>query len=434
MTTVRVGPARGPLVGELVFPGDKSIAHRAVLLGALAEGTQVIEGLPRGADVRASLAAVAVLGAQVEDRGDTVCVRGAGAAFGATGPAVVDCANSGTTMRLLAGMLAAGSRPVVLDGDESLRRRPMERVAAPLRALGAVVETTGGRPPLRIEPGRLRGIDWTLPVASAQVKSAMLLAALRAVGETVVREPQASRDHTERMLGAMGVQVERRGTAVAVRGGQVLRATHLSLPGDPSSAAFFAVAAALVPGSRLVLRDLCANPTRDGFVRILQRMGAHLERGAEREVCGEPRADLQASGSRLTATAIGAGEVPGAVDELPILAVAAACAEGETRISGAEELRVKESDRLEALGQLRGLGVDLTILPDGLVIRGTAHPALRAGRVSAHGDHRIAMAFAVLALRVPGGLEIEDAGAVDVSFPGFFERLAALGALVEQRG
>jgi 3-phosphoshikimate 1-carboxyvinyltransferase len=308
----------------------------------------------------------------------------------------------------------------------------MERVAAPLRAFGAVVDTTAGRPPVRIVPGPLRAIDWTLPVASAQVKSAILLAALRATGETVVREPQPSRDHTERMLQAMGVEVERRGTAVGVRGGQVLHATRISLPGDPSSAAFFAVAAALVPGSRLVLRDLCVNPTRDGFVRILRRMGADVEQSGEREACGEPRADLRVGASRLGATLIGADEVPGAVDELPILAVAAACAEGETRITGAEELRVKESDRLEALGQLRALGVDVTILPDGLVIRGAAQPALRAARVSARGDHRIAMAFAILALRVPGGIEIEDAGAVDVSFPGFFERLAGLGARVEQ--
>ena len=434
MTTVRVSPTSQPLVGELEFPGDKSIAHRAVLLGALAEGTQVIEGLPRGADVRASLAAVAALGADVEERGGATCVRGAGAAFGSSGPAVVDCANSGTTMRLLAGMLAGGTRAIVLDGDPSLRRRPMERVAAPLRALGAVVETTAGCPPVRITPGRLRGIEWTLPVASAQVKSAILLAALRASGETVVREPHATRDHTERMLGAMGVEVDRRGAAVAVRGGQGLRATHLSLPGDPSSAAFFAVAAALVPGSRLVLRDLCLNPTRDGFVRILRRMGADIERRGEREACGEPRADLQVSAGPLVGTAIGADEVPAAVDELPILAVAAACAAGETSITGAEELRVKESDRLEALGQLSALGVDVTVRPDGLLIRGAAPGALRSARVSAHGDHRIAMAFAVLALRVPGGIEIEDAGAVDVSFPGFFDRLAGLGARVEQQG
>jgi len=433
MSVMWIGPPGRPLVGSQGFPGDKSIAHRAVLLGALAEGTQEIEGLPLGADVRASLAAVAALGARIEHHGDTVHVHGAGAAFGASGPAVVDCGNSGTTMRLLAGMLAGGSRPVTLDGDASLRRRPMERVAAPLRALGATVETTAGRPPLRIAPGRLHAIEWTLPVPSAQVKSAILLAGLRASGETVVHEPLATRDHTERMLGAMGVVVRRQGNTVAVRGGQSPCATRIELPGDPSSAAFFAVAAALVPGSRLVLREVCVNPTRTGFVAILRRMGARVEQGDAREVCGEPRADLEVHGSRLRATAITGDEVPGVIDELPILAVAAACADGETRLTGAAELRTKESDRLEALGQLRGLGVDVTILPDGLVIRGVGDAALRSARLSARGDHRIAMAFAVAALRAPGGIEIEDAAAADVSFPEFFEWLAALGPRVERR-
>jgi 3-phosphoshikimate 1-carboxyvinyltransferase len=433
MSTVWVGPPRRPLVGSQRFPGDKSIAHRAVLLGALAEGAQEIVGLPRGADVRTSLAAVASLGAQVEDDDEVVTVRGAGSAFAASGPAVVDCANSGTTMRLLAGMLAGGSRPVILDGDASLRRRPMERVAAPLRAMGARIETTGGRPPMRVEPGPLRGVEWTMPVASAQVKSAILLAALRATGETVVREPLATRDHTERMLGAMGIDVRRTGDAVVVRGGRALRATRVELPGDPSSAAFFAVAAALVPGSRLVLRDVCVNPTRNAFVGILRRMGARVEERGRHERCGEPRADLEVHASRLRATEITAAEVPGVIDELPILAVAAACADGETRLGGAAELRAKESDRLEALGQLRALGVDVTIVSDGWIIRGAGERALRAARVSARGDHRIAMAFAVAALRAPGGVEIEDAAAADVSFPEFFEWLAALGPLVERR-
>ncbi|HWP64929.1 MAG TPA: 3-phosphoshikimate 1-carboxyvinyltransferase [Candidatus Limnocylindria bacterium] len=431
MRRVRVRPAPGPLAGALGLPGDKSIAHRAVLLGALATGTQRIRGLPQGADVRASLAAVAALGARVEPDADWTLVHGAGRRFGAVGPEVIDCANSGTTMRLLAGMLAGGSRTVVLDGDASLRRRPMERVAAPLRALGARVETTAGRPPIRIHPGTLRGIDWTLPVASAQVKSAILLAGLGAAGETVVREPHPTRDHTERMLVAMGVPVERRDGAVAVRGGTELHAIDLTLPGDPSSAAFFAVAAAIVPGSRVVLRDVCVNPTRDGFVRILRRMGAAIEYRNARDVGGEPCADVCAAAGVLVGTSIDAAEVPAAVDELPVLAIAAACAAGETQVRGASELRVKESDRLEALAQLRVLGVDVTVVPDGLVVRGTGGGPLGSGAVSARGDHRIAMAFAVAALRAPDGIEIDDAGAVDVSFPGFFDRLSVLGAQVE---
>jgi 3-phosphoshikimate 1-carboxyvinyltransferase len=429
---VRVRPPGRPLAGELTVPGDKSIAHRAVLFGAIADGVQVVRGAPSGADVRASIRVVGELGAGVEERGDTLRITGAGDRFGAVGPETIDCANSGTTMRLLAGILAGGSRPVVLDGDASLRQRPMERVAAPLRAMGAAVTPTAGRPPMRVEPGPLAGIDWTMPVASAQVKSAILLAALRARGETVVREPLPTRDHTERMLGAMGIAVEARAGSVRLVGPARLQATTIALPGDPSSAAFFAVAAAIVPGSRLVVRDVCVNPTRDGFVRVLRRMGGRLDLQRSREVAGEPCADLAVGSADLRATTVAAHEVPAAVDELPILAVAAAFADGETRIEGAGELRVKESDRLDALGQLALLGVDLDVLPEGLVIRGRAGARLRGARVSARGDHRIAMAFAVAALRVPDGIEIEDAGAVDVSFPGFFERLAALGATVER--
>jgi 3-phosphoshikimate 1-carboxyvinyltransferase len=433
MTVVRVAAGGRPLAGELRVPGDKSIAHRAVLLGALSAGRQTIEGLPHGADVRSSLAAVEALGARVERRGDDAVVHGCGQAFPTTAPPVVDCGNSGTTMRLLAGMLAGGSRAVTLDGDASLRRRPMDRIADPLRAMGARVAATEGRPPLRIEPGRLRGIDWTLPVASAQVKSAILLAGLRADGETIVRESVPTRDHTERMLGAMGVRVDRRGDAVALRGGQALTGTHVAVPGDPSSAAFFAVAAALVPGSRIVLRSVCVNPSRRAFLDVLRRMGTAVTVGAERDAGGEPCADLEVRGAPLRATSIAAVEVPGLIDELPVLAVAAACAEGETRITGAGELRAKESDRLDAMGQLAALGVDMTVFPDGLRIRGVGAGQLRAARVSARDDHRIAMAFAVAGLRAAGGVEIEGADAADVSFPEFFERLRALGPHVERR-
>jgi 3-phosphoshikimate 1-carboxyvinyltransferase len=430
MSTLRVRPSGRPLVGEVTVPGDKSIAHRAVLFGAIAEGTQIVEGLPRGADVRASIRVTGELGAEIEQRGDTVRVTGVGHRFAARGPDTIDCANSGTTLRLLAGILAAGPRAVTLDGDASLRNRPMERVAAPLRAMGAAVVTTDGRPPVRVTPGSLAGIEWTLPVASAQVKSAILLAGLRARGNTLVREPHPTRDHSERLLRAMGAHLACAPPVVTIAGGQALRATTVPLPGDPSSAAFFAVAAAIVPRSRIVLPTLCLNPTRTGFVDVLERMGARIERRTPRDVAGEPWGDLAVEAAPLRGTVVAPSEVPATVDELPVLAVAAACAAGETRIEGAGELRVKESDRLDAMGQLAALGVEVDVLSDGLVIRGAAQP-FHGARVSARGDHRIAMAFAVAGLRTPDGLQIDDAGAVDVSFPSFFEHLEALGAHVE---
>jgi len=268
-------------------------------------------------------------------------------------------------------------------------------------------------------------------VASAQVKSAVLLAGLRARGVTRVREPAASRDHTERLLGEMGVAVTCAGTTVSVAGGQRLRAVEVPLPGDVSSAAFLAVAALLVPGSELVLKDVGVNPTRVGALRILARMGATIEERNRRELAREPRADLVVRAARLRGVVIAPEEVPAAIDELPVLAVAAAQAAGETRITGAAELRVKESDRLAALGQLAALGVDVTVLPDGLLIHGTGGRPLRAGRIDPRGDHRIAMAFAVAGLVAEGGVEIGDPACVDVSFPGFFDALATLGAAVE---
>jgi len=427
---VRVLPPPGPLVGELGVPGDKSIAHRALMLGALADGTTLVRGFPGGADVRATLDCIRRLGAAAEWTGDTVRVEGRGLALGGRDVAL-DCANSGTTMRLGAGLVAGAGGRVVLDGDASLRRRPMERIAVPLRQMGARVTTTDGRAPVTVEGGLLVGIDYASPVASAQVKSAVLLAGLRAEGTTRVREPVRSRDHTERMLGFLGVRVEQGADGVAVVGGQRLRGAEIPCPGDPSSATFLVVAALLVDGSELVLRDVGTNPTRTGALDVLARMGAEVERARARTVAGEPRADLVVRTTPLRATTIAPEEVPAAIDELPILAVAAAFADGETRITGAGELRVKESDRIAALEQLRPLGVPLEATADGVVVQGRPDRALRAGRIATHGDHRVAMAFAVAALRAPDGLVIEDPGCVDVSFPGFFDRLAALGARVE---
>ncbi len=430
MTPVRIGTPPGALRGDCTVPGDKSIGHRAVLLGALADGVTVMRGFAGGADVRASMACMERLGACITEQGGEVRIAGAGTALGCDGEVALDCANSGTTMRLGMGLVAGGRGTLVLDGDASLRRRPMERVAAPLRRMGAQVTTTGDRPPVRVVGGTLTGIDFALPVASAQVKSAVLLAGLRASGTTRVREPVASRDHTERMLGHMGVRVERFDDGVALAGGQTLRGAEIALPGDPSSAAFLIAAALLVPGSEVRIRDVGMNPTRTGFLGIVERMGARVAVEQGRDVAGEPRADLVVRHGPLRGTTVDAAEVPAAIDELPVLAVLAAFASGETRIRGAQELRVKESDRVAALEQLRPLGVPVEAMADGLVIAGDPDRRLAAGRIEPHGDHRIAMAFAVAGLR-SAGLIIGDPGCVDVSFPGFFARLTALGAMVE---
>jgi 3-phosphoshikimate 1-carboxyvinyltransferase len=432
MTPVRVGAPDRPLRGDVTVPGDKSIGHRALLLGALADGTTVVRGFSRGADVLATLEAVRRLGATVEDDGHTLHVTGAGLELGADRQTAIDCANSGTTMRLGMGLVAGVGGACTLDGDGSLRRRPMERVAEPLRAMGARIVTSDGRPPVRVEGGGLTAIEWTLPVASAQVKSAVLLAGLRARGTTRIGEPLASRDHTERLLAHMGVSIRSGGGTVVLAGGQRLRAAEIPLPGDPSSAAFLAVAALIVPGSEVRLRDVGLNPTRTGALAILRRMGADIRLERTRDEAGEPRGDLVVRATRLRGTAITPDEVPAAIDELPVLVVAAALASGETRLDGAAELRVKESDRLEALAQLGGLGVPITVHADGLVLQGLDGRPLAGGRVEAGGDHRIAMAFAVAGLCATGGVEIADPDCVGVSFPGFFAQLAALGARVEE--
>lgn len=431
MRPLRVGPPAGRLAGACRVPGDKSICHRALLLGALADGESRIDGFPGGADVCATLDGVERLGARAERAGSAVRLVGAGLALGPAGEVALDCGNSGTTMRLGAGLVAGGPGVVVLDGDGSLRRRPMERIAAPLRRMGATVETTEGRAPLRVRGGALVGIDYALPVASAQVKSAVLLAGLRARGTTRVREPLPSRDHTERMLAHQGVRLARHPDGVSLEGGQPLRPLALTLPGDPSSAAFLAVAALLVPGSALRVEGVCVNPTRTGAFTVLSRMGAALSVDGVREAAGEPIGDVVVEHAPLRGTAVPPEEIPAAIDELPILAVAAAFATGETRFTGAAELRVKESDRIAALEQLRPLGVDVTALADGLVVRGDPARRLRGGRIVTGGDHRIAMAFAVAALRADDGLVIDDPDCADVSFPGFFDLLRALGATVE---
>jgi 3-phosphoshikimate 1-carboxyvinyltransferase len=421
----------GPLRGVLDTPPDKSISHRAALLGAMGTEPTRIRGYLRGEDTLSTLAAVEALGADVEDSGDALVVRGRGLRGPLEQPAKIDVGNAGTLMRLLPGWLAGQpSGEWTLDGDESIRRRPVDRIAAPLQAMGARLDAREQRlPPFTIRPSALRGIEYAMPVASAQVKSCVLLAGLLADGETTVVELEASRDHTERMLLAAGADVRRDGARVTVRPAERLALPDLTIPGDPSSAAFHLAAAALVPGSRVTLRNMGCNWTRTGFVRILERMGAAL--GAPLEpahaplTAGEPVCDLEMSHAPLRGTEVGADEVPLAIDELPLVALLGCFAEGETIVSGAGELRVKESDRIATVVDgLRGLGAQIEATADGFVVAGSG--SLRGGVLHAHGDHRLAMLGAVAGLASTSGVEVVGMEAAAVSYPGFLGDLAQL--------
>jgi 3-phosphoshikimate 1-carboxyvinyltransferase len=384
----------------------------------MAQGETRITGFSSAADCASTLSCLEALGVGVKRRGDAVEVDGRGPDSWRPSPEPLDAGNSGSTLRMLAGALAGRPFRSVLTGDDSLRRRPVERVAAPLRAMGAQASGTEGRPPLVIEGGRLQGITWELEVASAQVKTAVLLAGLQAEGLTTVREGQPSRDHTERMLRAFGVTVERNGAAVSVRGGSPLRAAPVEVPGDASSAAFLVVAALVRPRSEVRVDGVLLNPGRIGFLDALRSMGARIETGLDREE-PEPVGWILARTSDLHGAAIGGDVVPALIDEVPALAVAAAHADGKTTITGAKELRVKESDRIAALAQnLRALGGRVEELPDGLVIEGGA--PLRGAAVRSFGDHRIAMAMAGAGLSAEGETEIEDAECASVSFPEFW--------------
>jgi 3-phosphoshikimate 1-carboxyvinyltransferase len=414
------------VAGEVRVPGDKSISHRALLLGALAHGTTEVRGLLRGEDCRATLAALCALGIEIVETGDgAVQVRGGGPDGMREPESVLDAGNSGTTLRLLAGLLAGRPFCSVLTGDASLRRRPMRRVVDPLRAMGATVlgRAEGGLAPLTIRGGGLRGIAWTSPIASAQVKSAILLAALQADGETTVQEPMLSRDHTERMLTAFGVPLRRVGSSVTAGGGARLSGIAVAVPGDLSSAAFFLVAAAAQPGSYLCIRDVGVNPTRTGLLDVLQRMGAAVQQEGTRMEAGEPVADIVVRGARLRGVSVGAELIPRLIDEVPALTVAALLADGETAIRGAGELRVKEVDRIAAVAEEFGrLGAAVSATEDGLRIRGGAR--LRGAAVSSRGDHRMAMSLAVAALFADGETVVRDVACADTSFPGFAGLLA----------
>ena len=416
------------LIGHVAVPGDKSISHRAVLLGAICDGETHVTGFGRSADTEASIAAVRACGVTVTEHGhDELRVVGAGLR-GLTGPgSPIDCRNAGTLVRLFAGILAGQPwQEFQLVGDASLSARPMGRIVDPLREMGAGIESADGRLPLGIQGRPLHPITYRLPVASAQVKSAILLAGLYAEGETTVVEPVPTRDHTERMLETAGAPVTRRPGSVTIRPAERLMLGAVEVPGDFSSAAPLIVAATLVPGSELHVHGVNLNPRRTGLLTILERMGARVTSYNRREIGGEPGGDLEVHTAPLVGTSVDAGEVPLAIDELPLFGLVAACARGESVLRGAEELRAKESDRIDATVEaLRALGVRALATPDGFRVTGV--PArLRGGRMSSRGDHRLAMLGAVAGLASREGVWVEDAEAVAVSFPGFFELLDEL--------
>jgi 3-phosphoshikimate 1-carboxyvinyltransferase len=418
----------GRLQGNLRVPGDKSISHRAIMLGSLAEGVTEVTGFLEGEDSLATLNAFRHLGVPIQGpEGGGVIIQGVGlnGLRAAEGP--LDLGNSGTSMRLLAGLLAGQRFPSTLIGDASLSRRPMRRVTEPLGRMGARILTTGhGTAPLEIEPvPSLRGICFDMPVASAQVKSCLLLAGLYAAGETCVGEPAPTRDHTERMLAGFGYSLRRAGNRVCLQAGGRLTARPIEVPADISSAAFFLVGASIAPGSDVLLTHVGMNPTRVGVIEILRAMGADIELSNSRDVGGEPVADLRVRHAPLRGVRIPEPQVPLAIDEFPALFVAAACAQGETLLTGAEELRVKESDRIQVMADgLLALGIDAEPRSDGIRIRGGR---VGAGRVDSHGDHRVAMAFAMAGLRAEGEIRIGDCANVDTSFPGFVDLAARAG-------
>jgi 3-phosphoshikimate 1-carboxyvinyltransferase len=416
------------LVGHIAVPGDKSISHRAALIGGICEGETSVTGFGRSADTEATVRAMRALGVSIDEVGDDeLRIHGVGLR-GLTAPGEpIDCGNAGTLVRLLSGILAGQQwQEFELTGDESLSARPMGRIAEPLTRMGAGIETSDGRLPLGIQGKPLDAIDYVLPVASAQVKSCLLLAGLYANGETTVVEPAPTRDHTERMLARAGAPVTIRPTSVTIRPAERLSLGEVEIPGDFSSAAPLVLAATLVPGSELHIHGVNLNPRRTGLLHILERMGANITVYNRREIGGEPGGDLDVRSAELVATSVGAEEVPLAIDELPLYALAASHARGRSRLRGAAELRAKETDRVEAtVDGLRALGAHIEATEDGFAVRGVP-TRLRGGRVESRGDHRIAMLGAVAGLTSRDGVRIEEPECVGVSFPGFFDLLDAL--------
>ena len=426
-TVTEIQPARAPLSGSARVPGDKSISHRMALVAGVANGRSTISGFSRAGDCEATLSVLRALGVSVDRDSGEIVIEGVGWDRLLSPERDLDCGRSGTTMRLACGLLAGSALDLTLTGDPQLLARPMERVAEPLRLMGARVETSDGRPPVRLQGGSLSGIEYELPVASAQVKSAVLLAGLRADGITAIVEAVPSRDHTERLLSWLGVPVEiaeSPGRRVSVRRAEP-RAFEANVPGDISSAAPLLAAAAAVPGSSVTIEGVGLNPSRSAFLEVLARMGAEVEIEPSAETGPEPVGAVTVAHGDLRAVEIGESEVPGLIDELPLVGVLGALAEGTTTVRGAAELRVKESDRIAGLvAGLRELGADANELPDGFTVTGPAK--LSGGAVDALGDHRLAMAFAVAALAATGPLSIEGLDSVADSFPSFVPTLDSL--------
>lgn len=409
--------------GQMTVPGDKSISHRSLLLGAIAQGKTTIQNLSSAADVNSTRTCLEQLGVSIAatDHGLEIIGHGLYGLKASRQP--LDCGNSGTTMRLLSGILAAQPFVSQLDGDESLRRRPMKRIIEPLSLMGASIESQpGGLAPLTISGNRLKAITYRSPIASAQVKSCILLAGLYAEGTTTVIEPQLSRDHTERMLTDFGVSLEKNGLAVSISGQQMLRACDITVPGDFSSAAFFIAAALLIPGSQLLIKNVCLNPTRIGLLEVLNEMGAAIQVEQHYQRSTEPVGDVAINAAQLYGTTIGPERIPSLIDEVPILAVIATQAHGITNLTGASELRVKESDRLQAVvNNLRAMGAEVAELPDGFTIIGPQE--LRGAQLDSFNDHRIAMAFSIAGLIAAGETQIMNSECVQISMPNFFETL-----------
>ncbi len=418
----------GLLQGKLRVPGDKSISHRAVMLGAIANGVTHVSGFLEGQDCVATLNAFRAMGVEIEGPAQSQLVIHGVSKAGLKRPQKpLDMGNSGTSMRLLAGLLIGQNFPVTLTGDPSLSRRPMSRIVVPLGRMGAMIESSAeGTPPLIIKPVvELKAIDYDMPVASAQVKSSILLAGLYAKGTTCVTEPMPTRDHTERMLSCFGYRVDRQGNQVCLAGDGQLIGSSINVPADISSAAFFMVGAAIAEGSKLLLQHVGINPTRTGVIDILRLMGAKIELRNMTSTGGEPVADIWVESARLRGIEIPLHLVPLAIDEFPAIFIAAACATGQTVLKGAQELRVKESDRLKVMAEgLQTCGITAEHTPDGMTIHGGQ---IRGGRVHSYGDHRIAMAFAIAGLKAAQPLTVEDAQNVNTSFPGFLSAAERVG-------
>jgi 3-phosphoshikimate 1-carboxyvinyltransferase len=411
------------LKGSIQVPGDKSISHRALLLGALAEGTTSISNLSSGKDVASTVTCLNSLGIPIEIRDDSVFICGAGVRGFLPPGGVLDAGNSGTTIRLLSGILAAQSFTSSITGDASLRRRPMERIVSPLRKMGALIETSAeGTAPLTIHGASLKGTACILPVASAQIKSCVILAGLCARGTTRVTEPALSRDHTERMLPEFGVVVERNGLTVGVQGPAQLKPCEIDVPGDLSSAAFFIAAASIVPDSELIIENVGTNPTRSGIIDVLKKAGGDILETNLRIIHGEPRADLRVRTGSLRGIEISGSWIPQIIDEIPVLAVLATQAEGLTVVRDAKELRIKETDRIAAIADnLAAMGVVIDVLEDGFALRGPQK--LKAAEIDSRNDHRISMAFSVAGLVADGDTAILDPECVDISYPSFYSTL-----------